>query len=76
MCSILTSKPLDLSLLDRHFGDIKSWRTAVDEIHQRGMYVMLDNTMSTYVKNDIEEAAFFGAAFYWHRLGGLFFAAS
>ncbi|KAJ9616593.1 Cell wall alpha-1,3-glucan synthase ags1 [Cladophialophora chaetospira] len=39
--------PLDLTLLDRHFGDIKAWRSAVDEIHKRNMYVILDNTMST-----------------------------
>ncbi|KAF2179311.1 glycosyltransferase family 5 protein [Zopfia rhizophila CBS 207.26] len=39
--------PLDLTLLDKHFGDIAAWRSAVDEIHKRGMYVMLDNTMST-----------------------------
>ena len=30
--------PLDLTLLDQHFGDIKAWRNAVDEIHNRGMY--------------------------------------
>jgi alpha-1,3-glucan synthase len=39
--------PLDLSVLDRHFGTISEWRAAVDEIHKRGMYVLLDNTMST-----------------------------
>ncbi|QDS68915.1 hypothetical protein FKW77_008195 [Venturia effusa] len=39
--------PLDLSLLDRHFGRINEWREAIDEIHRRGMYVILDNTMST-----------------------------
>ncbi|TID22987.1 glycosyltransferase family 5 protein [Venturia nashicola] len=39
--------PLDLSLLDRHFGRINEWREAIDEIHRRGMYVVLDNTMST-----------------------------
>jgi alpha-1,3-glucan synthase len=30
--------PLDLSLLDQHFGDITAWRNAVTEIHNRGMY--------------------------------------
>ncbi|KAF2462832.1 uncharacterized protein BDR25DRAFT_298919 [Lindgomyces ingoldianus] len=39
--------PLDLTLLDKHFGDITAWRAAVNEIHKRGMYVILDNTMST-----------------------------
>jgi alpha-1,3-glucan synthase len=28
--------PLDMTLLDQHFGDIDTWRTLVDEIHQRG----------------------------------------
>jgi alpha-1,3-glucan synthase len=27
--------PLDLSLLDEHFGNIQAWR---DAIHDRGMY--------------------------------------
>ncbi|KAM7198752.1 hypothetical protein V8F20_006067 [Naviculisporaceae sp. PSN 640] len=39
--------PLDLTLLDAHFGTIAAWREAIDEIHRRGMYVVLENTMST-----------------------------
>ncbi|KAK0729653.1 hypothetical protein B0H67DRAFT_559297 [Lasiosphaeris hirsuta] len=39
--------PLDLTLLDRHFGTIEIWRQAITEIHRRGMYVVLENTMST-----------------------------
>ncbi|EXJ62578.1 alpha-1,3-glucan synthase [Cladophialophora yegresii CBS 114405] len=39
--------PLDLSVLDEHFGDIDMWRSAVEEIHARGMYVILDNTFAT-----------------------------
>lgn len=39
--------PLDLTLLDRHFGDIAMWQTTMDEIHKRGMWVILDNTMAT-----------------------------
>ncbi|KAE9972211.1 hypothetical protein EG328_005136 [Venturia inaequalis] len=39
--------PLDFSLLDRHFGRINEWREAIDEIHRRGMYVILDHTVST-----------------------------
>ncbi|KAK4155658.1 family 5 putative glycoside hydrolase family 13/Glycosyltransferase [Chaetomidium leptoderma] len=39
--------PLDLTLLDPHFGNIAEWRNAIDEIHRRGMYVVLENTMST-----------------------------
>ncbi|KAK3689181.1 hypothetical protein B0T22DRAFT_168289 [Podospora appendiculata] len=39
--------PLDLTLLDRHFGSIKTWQGAIDEIHRRGMFVVMDNTMST-----------------------------
>ncbi|KAI1614097.1 hypothetical protein EDD36DRAFT_417944 [Exophiala viscosa] len=39
--------PLDLSILDQHFGDIEMWRTAVQEIHTRNMYVVLDNTFAT-----------------------------
>jgi alpha-1,3-glucan synthase len=39
--------PLDLSILDPHFGTIQTWRHAIDEIHARGMYVILDNTFAT-----------------------------
>ncbi|EXJ79989.1 alpha-1,3-glucan synthase [Capronia epimyces CBS 606.96] len=39
--------PLDLSILDPHFGDIDMWRTAIEEIHARNMYVVLDNTFAT-----------------------------
>lgn len=42
-------QPLDLTLLDKHFGNVSMWQAAVDEIHSRGMYVLLDNTMATYV---------------------------
>ncbi|KAK3939763.1 putative cell wall alpha-1, 3-glucan synthase [Diplogelasinospora grovesii] len=39
--------PLDLTLLDAHYGDIKLWQSMVDQVHQRGMYVILDHTFST-----------------------------
>ncbi|KZF22864.1 glycosyltransferase family 5 protein [Xylona heveae TC161] len=39
--------PLDLTLLDAHFGNISAWRECVADIHSRGMYVILDNTMAT-----------------------------
>ena len=39
--------PLDLSILEPHFGTINTWRRAVDEIHARDMYVVLDNTIAT-----------------------------
>jgi alpha-1,3-glucan synthase len=42
-----TWQPLDLTLLDAHFGDIATWRLAIDAIHARGMYVIMDNTIAT-----------------------------
>ncbi|KAK5655969.1 hypothetical protein OQA88_5107 [Cercophora sp. LCS_1] len=39
--------PVDLTLLDMHYGTIKDWQDMVDAVHARGMYVMLDHTMST-----------------------------
>ncbi|KAI9851719.1 MAG: Cell wall alpha-1,3-glucan synthase ags1, partial [Thelocarpon superellum] len=39
--------PLDLTLLDMHYGTIADWRAVIDEIHRRGMYVLMDNTMAT-----------------------------
>lgn len=41
--------PLDLTLLDHHFGNISIWRDAITEIHSRGMYVVMDNTLATCV---------------------------
>ncbi|KAI1946355.1 Cell wall alpha-1,3-glucan synthase ags1 [Ophidiomyces ophidiicola] len=39
--------PLDTTLLDRHFGDITMWRYAIGELHKRGMYIIMDNTLAT-----------------------------
>jgi alpha-1,3-glucan synthase len=41
--------PLDFTLLDHHFGKLAEWRAAIDEIHRRGMYILMDNTFSTLV---------------------------
>ncbi|EPS28157.1 putative alpha-1,3-glucan synthase [Penicillium oxalicum 114-2] len=38
---------LDTTLLDQHFGTIQTWRDAITEIHNRGMYVIFDNTIAT-----------------------------
>lgn len=38
---------LDFTLLDHHHGNIQDWRDLIEEIHRRGMYVILDNTLGT-----------------------------
>lgn len=38
---------LDTTLLDQHFGTIETWRRAINEIHDRNMYVIFDNTIAT-----------------------------
>ncbi|KAA1078201.1 Cell wall alpha-1,3-glucan synthase ags1 [Puccinia graminis f. sp. tritici] len=38
---------LDFTLLDPHYGTLAEWRAAIDKIHARGMYVMLDMTTTT-----------------------------
>lgn len=38
---------LDFTLLDHHHGMIEDWRALVTEMHRRGMYVILDNTLGT-----------------------------
>ncbi|KAJ9317012.1 CAZyme family GH13 [Paecilomyces variotii] len=38
---------LDTTLIDQHYGDIQTWRNAITEIHNRGMYVIFDNTIAT-----------------------------
>ncbi|KAK1758077.1 alpha-1,3-glucan synthase [Echria macrotheca] len=39
--------PVDLTLLDAHYGTIEDWQRMVDAVHERGMYVIVDHTMST-----------------------------
>lgn len=39
--------PHDHTILDHHFGTIDEWREAIQAIHDKGMYVILDNTMAT-----------------------------
>ena len=39
--------PYDHTILDHHFGNIQQWRDAIQAIHAKGMYVILDNTMAT-----------------------------
>ncbi|KLJ13241.1 alpha-1,3-glucan synthase [Blastomyces silverae] len=38
---------LDTTLLDQHYGNIQAFRDAITEIHKRGMYVLMDNTLAT-----------------------------
>lgn len=44
---LIFPQPLDLTLLDAHLGNVTLWQDAIDEIHSRGMYVLMDNTMAT-----------------------------
>ena len=39
--------PVDFTLLDYHWGTIETWRQAITAIHDRGMYIVMDNTMAT-----------------------------
>jgi alpha-1,3-glucan synthase len=39
--------PLDFTLLDPHFGNLQEWRDTIQAIHDKGMYVLLDLTIST-----------------------------
>lgn len=39
--------PKDHTILDHHLGNITEWREAIQAIHDKGMYVILDNTMAT-----------------------------
>ncbi|KAH9842609.1 glycoside hydrolase family 13 and glycosyltransferase family 5 protein [Rhodofomes roseus] len=39
--------PLDFSVVDPHFGTLETWQNAIDEIHKRNMYIILDFTVGT-----------------------------
>lgn len=45
--------PADTTLLDMHHGTLDDWRRTITEIHDRGMYVVVDNTLSTYAIPDL-----------------------
>lgn len=40
--------PLDFTVLDAHHGRIQEWRDLIEAIHDRGMYIIMDNTVATY----------------------------
>ncbi|KAH2916900.1 hypothetical protein KXV64_009499 [Aspergillus fumigatus] len=39
--------PVDTTLLDMHHGTLEDWRRTITEIHNRDMYVIMDNTLAT-----------------------------
>nr|POE47199.1 cell wall alpha-1,3-glucan synthase ags1 [Quercus suber] len=39
--------PYDHTILDQHFGNIEQYREVIQAVHDRGMYVLFDNTMAT-----------------------------
>jgi alpha-1,3-glucan synthase len=39
--------PLDLTVLDPHYGTVKEWQAFIDEVHRRDMYFMADFTVGT-----------------------------
>ncbi|EPX71067.1 alpha-1,3-glucan synthase Mok13 [Schizosaccharomyces octosporus yFS286] len=39
--------PLDFTVLDHHSGTIEQWRDTIEEIHRRGLYLILDLTVAT-----------------------------
>lgn len=39
--------PLDFSVMDPHWGTIQDWVDFIDEVHARGMYLMMDFTIGT-----------------------------
>lgn len=45
--TLLGYSPLDFTVLDPHWGPISEWQQLIDEIHNRGMYIMVDFTVGT-----------------------------
>lgn len=39
--------PYDHTILDQHLGNIQQYREVIQAVHNRGMYVLFDNTMAT-----------------------------
>jgi alpha-1,3-glucan synthase len=38
---------LDFSLVDPHWGTLDDWRSLIDDLHSRDMYLMADFTVGT-----------------------------
>ncbi len=45
--SISGYSPLDLTILDPHWGTVSDWVDAIDSIHAHNMYLMVDFTIGT-----------------------------
>lgn len=56
--------PLDFTVLDPHSGTIAEWQNAIDEIHARGMYIMVDFTVGTM--SDL--IGFEGQVYHWYSV--------
>ncbi|KAL3474030.1 hypothetical protein BJX99DRAFT_232288 [Aspergillus californicus] len=61
--------PVDTTLLDMHLGTLADWRRTITEIHDRGMYVVVDNTVATLsnlvgFKGHLNDSADFNAQEY------------
>lgn len=39
--------PLDYTLMDPHWGTVQDWADAIQKMHDRGMYLVVDYTVST-----------------------------
>ena len=39
--------PIDFSVVDPHWGTLQDWQDFISQVHQRGMYLMLDFTVGT-----------------------------
>lgn len=38
---------IDFSLIDPHYGTVQQWADMIDEMHRRGMSIILDFTVGT-----------------------------
>ncbi|GLA32170.1 hypothetical protein AnigIFM63326_011309 [Aspergillus niger] len=61
--------PVDTTLLDKHHGTLSDWRRTIKEIHDRDMYVIMDNTLATLsnligFKGHLNDSADFNAKEY------------
>lgn len=44
---LLGYSAIDFTLLDPHYGTLQDWTKLIDEMHRRGMYIILDFTVGT-----------------------------
>ena len=49
--------PLDFTVLDPHWGTLADWQNTIDEIHKKGMYLMVEFILNANIFGNEDRVA-------------------